>query len=44
MQQGMVYRFEIFRDGNRMVVLQSLEVSHLTDIPNRFYESPKSKN
>ena len=39
----MVYRFDTFRDGKGIVVLQSLKVSHLFVIPNRFYESPKLK-
>ena len=42
--QGMVYRFEMFRDDKGIVILQSLKVSHLSVIPNRFYESPKLKN
>ena len=40
-----LYRFETFRGDKRIVVLQSLKVSHLSVIPNRsFYESPKLKN
>ena len=39
--QGLLYRFEIFRDNKGIVVLQSLRVSHLSNIPNRFNESPK---
>ena len=37
----MVYNFEIFRKDKGIVVLQSLKVSHLSIIPNIFYESPK---
>ena len=40
----MVYRYETFRDDKGIVVLQSLKVSHLSIISNRFYESSKSKN
>ena len=40
----MVYRYETFWDDNGIVVLQSLKVSHLSIIPNRFYESSKLKN
>ena len=36
-------RVKIHRDDRGRVVLQSLEVSHLMIIPNRFYESPKLK-
>ena len=42
--QGMVYRFETFRNNKRIVVLQSLNDSHLSVIPNKFYESPKLKH
>ena len=35
---------EVFREGRGIVVLQSLRVSHLSNIPNGFYESPKLKN
>ena len=37
-------RFEAFRGDLGIVVLQSLKVSHLSVIPNWFYESSKSKN
>ena len=40
----MVHKVEICKEDRGMVVLQSLEVSHLSNIPNRFYESPKLKN
>ena len=40
----MVYRVEIFGEDRGIMVLQSLKVSHLSIIPNRFYESPKLKN
>ena len=40
----MVYRYETFRDDKGIVVLQSLKVSHLSIISNRFYETSKSKN
>ena len=40
----MAYRFETFRNNKGIVVLQSLKVSHLYLIPNRFYNSPKLKN
>ena len=40
----MVYGVKIFRKDRGMVVLQSLKVSHLSDIPNKFHESPKLKN
>ena len=39
--QGMVYRFDTFRNDEGIVVLQSMKVSHLSNIPNRFYEPPK---
>ena len=42
--QGMVYRFETIRNNKRIVVLQSLNDSHLSVIPNKFYESPKLKH
>ena len=41
--QEMVYGYETFRDDEGIVVLQSLKVSHLSVIPNSFYESPKLK-
>ena len=40
----MVYRCENFRNDKGMVVLQSLQISHASIIPNRFYETPKLKN
>ena len=40
----MVFRCETFRNDKEIVVLQSVKVSHLSIIPNRFYESPKLKN
>ena len=40
----MVHRVEIFKEAGLIVVLQSLKVSHLSNIPNRFYESPNLKN
>ena len=40
----MVYRYETFGDDKGIAVLQSLKVSHLCIISNRFYESPKLKN
>ena len=40
----MVYRYESFRDNKGIVVIQFLKVSHLSIIPNRFYETPKLKN
>ena len=40
----MVFRRETFRNDKGIVVLQSVKVSHLSIIPNRFYESPKLKN
>ena len=42
--QGMVYTFETSSDNKGIVALQSLNVSHLFVIPNRFYESPNLKN
>ena len=42
--QKIVYRFKTFQNDKGIVVLQSLKVSYLTFIPNRFYESPKLKN
>ena len=33
-------RVEIFWEDRGVVVLQYLKVSHLSNIPNRFYESP----
>ena len=41
--QGMVFRYETFRNDKGIVVLQSVKVSHLSIIPNRFCESPKLK-
>ena len=41
--QGKVYRFETFRYDKRIVVLQSLNVSHLFVILKIFYESQKLK-
>ena len=40
----MVFRCETFRNDKGIVVLQSVKDSHLSIIPNRFYESPKLKN
>ena len=40
----MIYRSETFRDDKGIVVLQSLKVSHLSVIPDIFYELPKLKN
>ena len=40
----MAYRFETFRSDNGIVVLQSLQVSHLLVIHKKFYELPKLKN
>ena len=40
----MLYWFESFRVDAGIAVLQSLQVSHLSEIPERFYESPKLKN
>ena len=40
----MMYRFETSKDDNGIVVLQSLKVSHLSVIPDRFDESPRLKN
>ena len=40
----MIYRFETSKDDNGIVVLQSLKVSHLSVIPDKFDESPKLKN
>ena len=40
----MVYRIETFREDSGIVVLQPLKVSHLSNIPYRFYTSPKLKN
>ena len=40
----MVYRHETFRGDKGIVALQSLKFSHVSIIPNRFYESPKLKN
>ena len=37
----MVHKVE---EDRGIEVLQSLKVSHLSNIPNRFYESPKLKN
>ena len=42
--QGMVYRFETFRDNKGVVALQSLKISHLSLLQNKFYESPNLKN
>ena len=39
----MVYRFESFSEDRGIVILQSLEVVHLSNITNRFYQSPKLK-
>ena len=39
-----IYTVEIFREDRGIVVLQSLKVSHLSNVPTRFYESPKLKN
>ena len=39
----MVYGFETFNDDKGIIVLQSLKVSHISVIPDRFYESPKLK-
>ena len=35
----MIYRAEIFREDRGIVVLHSLKVSYLSNIPNRFYQS-----
>ena len=40
----MVHRVKTFREDRGIVVLQTLKVSHLSNIPNRFYESSKLKN
>ena len=40
----MVYRCETFKNHKEIVILQSLKISHLSIIPNRFYEVPKLKN
>ena len=40
----MLYRYETFTDDKGIVFLQSLKVSLLSIIPNRFYETPKLKN
>ena len=40
----MVHRVEFFREDRKMVVLQSLKVSHLSNICNGFYESPNLRN
>ena len=40
----MVHKVKILRKDRGIVVLQPLEFSHLSNIPNRFYESPKLKN
>ena len=40
----MIHRVETFRTVRGIVVLQSLKVSHLSNIPNRCYEAPKLKN
>ena len=39
----MIYRFETFKNDKRVVFLQPLKVSHLSVIPDKFYESPKLK-
>ena len=39
----MVYRVETFRVVRGIVFLQSLKISNLSNIPNRFYEAPKLK-
>ena len=40
----MVFRCETFRNDKGIVVLHSVKVSHLSIIPNSFYESPKLQN
>ena len=40
----MIFRCETFRNDKGIAVLQTVKVSHLSIIPNRFYESPKLKN
>ena len=40
----MVHRANIFREDRGTVVLKSLKVSHLSKIPNRFYESSNLKD
>ena len=39
----MIHSVDIFRDDRGIVVLQSLKVSHLSNFPNSFYESPNLK-
>ena len=39
----MAYRFETFRSDKRIVALQSLQISHLSDIHKKIYELPKLK-
>ena len=39
----MIHRVETFREVRGIVVLQSVKVSHPSNIPNRFYETPKLK-
>ena len=40
----MAYRVESFGEHRGLVFLQSMKVPYLSNIPNRFYESPKLKN
>ena len=40
----MTYRYETFRSDKRIVVLQSLQVSHLSVIHKKFYELSKSRS
>ena len=40
----MVHRVETFREDKEIAVLQSLKVTHPSNIPNRFYEAVKLKN
>ena len=40
----MVLKFETLRNDKGIADLQSLKVSHLSVLPDKFYDLPKSKN